>query len=423
MKTIKAESHNPTSMNNLKWKLISALLLAITLSMSWYNLTYVFAPDLSYNTVLTEGSLNKCASFIGSVDAGTYYIHNAVTGDLHTSGTSWVTLAEEVTNTQFASAGGLFFLTAGTYELTSTWDILSGNVTIIGESWETVLFSDTSTNFNMIMVGDGVTSVDSVRLESLTINGNYPEKSADLTSGIGGMVRLRDTIDFKMINCYVHHGRGCGVSSDRLDDQLYSQILDCKFDFFLCATECDSGTDFITANYTTISRNVFTNCDNDAIWVAESFHCLITDNACDLSGFGKWGIGLSYSDAGGFLGSGHCKVSGNTIWASDMGIYLYAEDSIYNTITDNTIYRIDNATGDGLHTTGIKLYGDGTRGYPSYNIITGNTLDGMLYAGSTGILLDTIQVHHNIVVGNIVSHFAANITDNGDDNVVQGNIA
>lgn len=348
--------------------------------------------------------------------------------------------------------GGKVIQTEGTFNTTSTINILSDNITLSGFGAGTIIKS-VADNQIVIQLGNAETMVDNCIIESMEIdcnNGSYTSSSG---------IKCYKTTNCVIRECEVHHvsnNHECievdGINSDLL-------IIKCHVHHAgISASDSDGIEINSTASYITVQDCVIHDCQDDGIdtdgtsfikVVNNYIHDIVTSGIEYNSNDGE--INSNYIEGAGtgiFIGSGceRINVESNKIESNVNGIKIYPTKGtsvIGNTIWDNSENGIHMLEYSGQYTTsciindnvvnnnhhsGIFVQHAASNVTISDNLILNNNLDYVTPTHYHGIELYSTSIESFIITGNTCSDNQAihtqdvGISVKGTNHTILGNV-
>jgi len=326
-------------------------------------------------TLTTNGSFVKPASYIIFKDGSTIKAVNGTTGAIDYSGTD----AATVINNAIAAltSGGVVFIKAGNYVLTTSILIGLPNITLAGEGVDTVISCTANSSFNLVVAGNGVPAINTT-IKNLKIDATNQVKA----DALYGIVINSTSNNSKVLGCEVMEtGHGavyilapdCTVADNYIHDTFGDNII-------------------LQSTGQVVSRNI---CDttglHNNISLVSVTNSIIANNICRNSA--NYGIALEN------LGTGPCTgivVADNMIYSCHMsGIRVYpqwagVDSADYCTLEGNVI--ASPVTGGGTTYAGIDLHSG------AHIQIVGNHIYNSGYYGILVILGNNVLIGSNRVV-------------------------
>ncbi len=266
--------------------------------------------------------------------------------------------------TALPSTGGLVYLLDGTYNIAASVTIAKSNVTLTGSGDSTKLFLANTSNTSVIVVGDGATVYEGVKISGLKIDGNMANNSGFIYAVYFNTNITKSKIE----NNYIYN-------------TVYDGIL-----------INNSGKNLIDSNHI-VSAGV----SGINIYNYSSDYNVISNNYIEDSGLNSVsGYGIS-------VGRGtNNTISGNILYSNrrhSIGTY----DTSYNVINSNTITNSSQAAND----TYSDIYlgsNSGAGAYSRYNSVSGNTiLSSAANKSKYGIEENEVGSDYNNITSNIIT--------------------
>jgi len=161
------------------------LMLCAILFTSFFSYIVFSNPDLSYTTILQDGSMVTEADYVFSVESSTYYSRHGRSGAVLSS-TNFSYLMEysiDALPTTSTQSGGLLYITSGVYEVTHTINLDRTNVNIEGADRDNTKLS-LADNADCSMFSIKPASLKNfISIRKLTLWGNKANQGAE-SSGV-----------------------------------------------------------------------------------------------------------------------------------------------------------------------------------------------------------------------------------------------
>ena len=286
-----------------RFKYVIALALVAVLVTAQASSAYSTLPTPTVATYNNLAGVRDC-SYVISTNGSTIYAQNCNTGALDYSGSS----ASSIIESALAASGGLVFVKAGTYTISSQIDLPS----------------------NIILQGEGIGKTQFFVSNSANI---LPFKNSDSTNGNVNII-LRDfTIDLNGANQSSNGQIGfSGVSNSTID---HVEIKNPRTFAILWQAIGDPVTG-LQSKFNKITNNVFSGgaVTNDRLVIN------IQDSIVSNNVFTNSPAGSNYDLSGG-RSTKHVIIS-NNIFADSGQVGIGLEDPQYVQIVNNNFYNLDS---------------------------------------------------------------------------------
>ena len=287
------------------------------------------------------------------------------------------------------NGGGTVFITKGTYNINSSINLKSSNISIKGECSGTVLLSGTFQDSIINVLGSSSSLLTNIKISDICLDGSgevITNKYGIYASRVGDLKITGITID----NCYI---KKCYTNGIHLTSTTNSLISN-NYIF-----NCGRGMDLDSSPNNIIRNNILSNITGMGIYVAYvSGHNNIYSNI--IQNNSNYGIYV-YS-------GGSNNISSNIIQNNNSaGIRVYSSNTynnIYNNITQNNNGR------------GMEI--EANENNISSNIVQNNNSEGIYISNNLNtIVLNFNEVMHNNKTGIYAyNHSGGVITGNASSN-------
>lgn len=357
-------------------KVLGIVLVAILLTAF---LSYVaFSPDLTFETVLEQGSMNTESTFVVFKDGSTYYLKDGETGEIADSNTNASALFNDnmenyttfTIKTPYDSYDPIL-LTAPILYLNNT-----RYVTFQGES-----------DYGLIQLADGA-DCDMFQIYSgchwltwkgLYLHGNVDEQTV-ASHGIRFMLTSTATSDIEIVDCGIVNFRGSPVYFEGTVSASYI-----RHNYIEDST--GAAIRIGSLHTSQIESNVLWNCSHGI--QVENTTLLRQDNLFDaniINAMTEYGIYINQSH--------NNRVTNNRVSNSEVGIYINVMN--YGEISDNWLITIDD--------DGIDMYS------LQFCTVSGNNVYGAsqetndTYVGIQMGAIASGECHSNLVEDNLATN-------------------
>ena len=349
---------------------------------------------------------------------------------------------EEINNAinSLPAGGGRVVLLEGTYHLTAPIKILKSNVVLEGNGWNTELFLEDGSDCNMIEIGDGATSLKSVVVRNMHLDGNKANQSAGHGIYVHGASGY-EIYDVLIENCLIQETYGNHIRTE------YAFRCYVRGNYFYSSKFPPSPHAVYCGNSSCV-RIIANNCEIEGGVVWHAFYLSSVTDFIIAKNYTKnpnsRHITLSSCERGRISGN-IMKDAGNADYGAEVGDskHIIVEENIIVKVATNGIYAHGGEkntfasniiNGDGTTPVGIHIYDT------PYSEIIGNIIFGVtsycieayymdnsvvkeciLLDASDGIdLYDSVSC---VICGNYINVSGEGIyIDGSNENVCEGNI-